>query len=233
MRARQVLVLAVLTVAIVARLAQSGAMSAFGGAPKAWPAEVAVSAPPPVNIYGDRPDLRILQLVDSMNAMWTRAFTQAGDEFEPPKVDTSVGAPAEGCGSEATGWAGIYCHGDAKIVVDTGSESVRKAVLGEQGADAMLGYVLAHEIGHHVQVERNQVRAIDLSGQEAVLRAELHAECLAGLWGRAAGLAPPPDWTYAPDADHGSVEQQRRWLLTGHTSGRPAACDRVFTVAAP
>ena len=231
-RARQVLVLLVLAVALVARAAQPGGMLALGGALKSWPAEVMVSAPPPVNIYGDRPDLRILQLVDSMNAMWARAFAAAGDEYDPPKVDTSEGAPAQGCGSGETGWAGIYCHRGARIVVDTGDEAVRRAVLGEQGADALLGYVLAHEVGHHVQVVRDQVHAVDLTGGgDAVLRAELHAECRAGLWGRARGRPPPPQWSYAPDAAHGTVAQQRHWLERGHAAGRPADCDDVWSAA--
>jgi len=160
-----------------------------------------------------------------MNAMWERAFADAGDEYEAPTVDTSSGAPPEGCGSRETGWAGIYCRDGASIVVDTGSQEVRRVSMGEAGADAMLGYVLAHEIGHHVQALRGELHA---TSQEQVVRAELHAQCLAGLWGRAAGHPPPPDWSYGADADHGTVAEQRHWLLVGHRSGRPADCDRVF-----
>lgn len=217
--------LAVLAVVILVRAAQPGSMFAFDAAPEPFPSDLVVVAPPTVNIYDDRPDLRVLQLVDKMNAMWAQAFTDAGDEYEPPTVDTSSGTPPEGCGSGETGWAGIYCVRDATIVVDTGSQEVRRMTMGETGADAMLGYVLAHEIGHHVQAQRGELHA---TSQQQVLRSELHAQCLAGLWGRAAGHAPPPDWSYGVDADHGTVAQQRHWLLVGHRSGRPAECDRVF-----
>jgi len=224
-RARLILLLGILAAVVAVRAAQPGAMFALDGAPEPFPAGVVVAAPAAVNIYGDRPDLRVLQLMDGMNAMWTRAFAAAGDTYEPPLASASAGPPPAGCGSGEHGWAGIYCRDDARIVVDTGDQQVRRAVLGEEGADAMLGYVLAHEIGHHVQAQRGEVHA---GSQDAVVRSELHAECLAGLWGRAAGHPPPPDWTYRADADHGSVAQQRHWLLVGHRSGRPADCDAVF-----
>ncbi len=215
--------LSALALVVLIRAAQPGPFLAFG-APDHFPADVAVTTLPTVNIYGDRPDLRVLQLVDRLNAMWAQAFRDAGDDYEEPIVDTSDGPPAAGCGSTATGWAGIYCPRDESIVIDLGSQEVKRAVLGEAGADASLGYVLAHEIGHHVQALRGSVHAT----QEQIVKVELHAECLAGLWGRAAGQPPPPDWTFQSDADHGTAAQQRHWLLVGHRSGRPADCDRVF-----
>ena len=213
----------VLALVMLIRAAQPGPMLAFG-APDAFPAEVVVATQPTVNIYGDRPDLRVLQLVDRMNAMWVQAFTDAGDEYAAPKVDASNGAPAEGCGSKETGWAGIYCHRDESIVVDVSSQQVRAAFMGEEGADAMLEYVLAHEVGHHVQAQRGTL----YTSRDELIKSELHAECLAGLWGRVAGHPPPADWTYVSDATHGTAAQQRHWLLVGHRSGRPAECDRVF-----
>ncbi len=223
MRPRQALLLGVLALVLLVRAAQPGPMLAFG-APDHFPANVVVATTPTVNIYGDRSDLRVLQLVDRMNAMWAQAFRDAGADYEAPKVATSTGPPATGCGSTVTGWAGIYCLRGANIVIDLSSQEVQRAEMGEEGADAMLGYVLAHEIGHHVQAQRGSVHAT----QKQLVRAELHAECLAGLWGRAAGHPPPPDWTFQADADHGSAAQQRHWLLVGHRSGRPADCDRIF-----
>jgi uncharacterized protein len=226
-RARLVLLLGVLAMLLLMQGQRTG--GAFLQLPdraEEFPQDVVVASAPTVNLYGDRAELRVLQLVDSMNAMWSRAFAAAGDEYERPRVRTSRGQPATGCGSRITGWAGVYCSTGREIVIDIGSEQVKRAVIGAEGADALLGYVLAHEIGHHVQTLRGNRH---LGAQEDVLRAELHAECLSGLWGRAAGHAPPAGWTYAPDADHGTAEQQRHWLERGHATGRPAACDEIWT----
>ena len=226
-RVRQVLLLSVLVVLVATRAQQTGAFFALPGTPDTFPRDVVVvAAGPAPNIYGDRAELRVLQLVDSMNAMWTRAFAAAGDEYERPRVVTTSGPPRQGCGSKVTGWAGVYCFDDRRIVIDIGSQQVRSALIGEQGADALLGYVLAHEVGHHVQALRGNRH---LGADEDVLRAELHAECLAGLWGRAAGHAPPPEWSYSADAAHGTVVQQRTWLELGHTTGRPADCDDIWS----
>ncbi len=188
-RARQLALLVVLSFLLVVHAAQPGPMVFLGSGSDPWPAEVTVTAPRPVNIYGDRPDLRVLQLVDSMNAMWARAFADAGEEYEPPTVDTSDGPPASGCGSATDGWAGIYCQDGQRIVIDTSSQQVRAAVLGEQGADALLGYVLAHEIGHHLQKQLGtEARVRQLQAQRPQLRnnlsvpRELQADCYAGVW---------------------------------------------------
>ena len=225
-RARQALLLGVLALLVGVQAQRTGAFVALPGDAEAFPREVVVAAAPTPNLYDDRPELRVLQLVDSMNAMWARAFAAAGDGYARPRVVTTAGPPREGCGSTVTGWAGVYCYAGDRIVVDVGSQQVRAAVLGETGADALLGYVLAHEVGHHVQSLRgNRHRG----GAEDVLRAELHAECLAGVWGHAAGHPPPPAFSYAEDAAHGPVEQQRHWLLRGHAAGRPADCDAVWS----
>jgi predicted metalloprotease len=225
-RVRQVLLLSVLVVLVATRAQQTGAFFALPGAPHTFPRDVVVATSPTPNIYGDRAELRVLQLVDSMNAMWTRAFAAAGDEYARPRVVTTTVPPKTGCASKITGWAGVYCFPEGRIVIDIGSQQVRAAVLGEDGADAMLGYVLAHEIGHHVQALRGNRH---LGAADDVLRAELHAECLAGLWGRAAGHAPPPHWSYSADAAHGTVAQQRSWLERGHAAGRPSDCDDVWS----
>jgi len=225
-RARQLLLVSVLAMLLAAQAQRSGAFLVLPGGPEAFPGDVVVSSTPTPNIYGERPELRVLQLVDAMNAMWARAFAAVGDDYERPRVVTTSAHPTTGCGSEVTGWAGVYCFDGRRIVIDIGSQQVRSAMIGEEGADALLGYVLAHEIGHHVQFLRGN-RHLGAGGD--ILRAELHAECLAGVWGRAAGHAPPPPWSYAADADHGTAAQQRLWLERGHARGRPADCDAVWT----
>lgn len=198
----------------------------FGSAtPDAFPRDVVVVAAPSADLFGTDAELRVTQLLNSMNVMWATAFTAAGASYEPPLADALPGPPAEGCGSTAAGWAGIYCARDEHIVIDISSQAVRRAAMGEDGADDLLGYVLAHEVGHHVQAQRGRIYAVSAGN---VLKSELHAQCLAGLWGHATGRPLPHPDTYAADADHGTVDQQRRWLELGHRTGRPADCDTIW-----
>jgi predicted metalloprotease len=227
-RARQLVLLSVFAALLLVKAQQPGSLLALSTQPDDFPRSVVVTPAPSANIYDGRAELRVLQLVDTMNAMWARAFASAGDEYERPRVKSVDRRPTEGCGSQVTGWAGVYCFAGRTIVIDIGSQQVHEAIVGADGADAMLGYVLAHEIGHHVQALRGRGRE---GSREDIVRNELHAECLAGVWGRAAGHAPPPAWSYASDADHGTAAQQQEWLERGHAAGRPADCDAVFKAA--
>jgi predicted metalloprotease len=193
--------------------------------PDAFPEKVAVVSAPTPNIYADKPDVRVLQLLSSMNDMWARAFYDAGDTYEVPRIEPRRGVPKSDCGTQVSGWAGVYCPHGERIVIDISNHTVIRAGLGDERSDLLIGYVLAHEVGHHVQALRGfKIR----DSQADILKSELHAECLAGVWGKAAGRPVMPIEHYAADADHGTVEQQRHWLELGHASGKPAACDAVW-----
>ena len=224
-RARQLILLGALGLALIFKATQPGALFSFAGGPDPFPGEFVATAPPAPNVYADRPDVRVLQLLSSMNGMWDAAFRAADASYAPPRIETRA-QTREGCGGEAEAdWAGVYCARGRRIVIDLDDHLVRRAAVGDGRSDDLLGYVLAHEVGHHVQYLRGATSRIK---QEDVVRAELHAECLAGVWGRAAGRQAPPGWSYAGDADHGTALQQQRWLETGYARGRPADCDAVW-----
>lgn len=210
---------------LIARAQQPGPMFAFGSEPSGFPADVRAPSAVTPRLYNERPDVRVLQLVASMNAMWSRVFVDAGDDYERPRVEARSRAATEGCGADADNWAGIYCHRGARIVVDMANHQVLRAAGGDTFADDELGYTLAHEMGHHVQLLRGVARADDLA---ETVRLELHAQCLAGVWGRAAGRPLPHPESYGVDAEHGSAAEQHRWLSTGYARAHPADCDAVF-----
>lgn len=212
-------------VLLLVRAQQPGPLFAFGSEPKHWPA--AVTAPPAAApaLYRDRPDVRVLQLLASMNAMWAATFAAAGDDYDRPRIETRAAPAAKGCGAGVENWAGIYCARRKQIVVDLSDYQVVKAAGGDAAADDALGYVLAHELGHHVQMLRG-VGVADSPAER--LRLELHAQCLAGVWGKAAGRGPLPLTAFGVDAEHGSALDQQRWMETGRRSGRPADCDAIF-----
>jgi predicted metalloprotease len=220
---RQAALLAILLVVVIVRAQQPGPMLAFGGDPDGFPRSVVAKASPTPNVYADRPEVRVLQLIDSMNAMWATAFADAGATYEKPRIRTRAREAGEGCGGKVGGWAGIYCRDDESITIDLGDHLVGRAAVGDDGADLLLGYVLAHEVGHHVQSLRGFGASVD-----DILPAELHAQCLAGVWAKAAGRPVRPPWSYGVDADHGTLGQQRFWLERGYASGRPADCDGVW-----
>lgn len=225
-RARQFLALAVLALVFGVTAARSGSTLLARNAPEPFPATLAVAVAAAPNIYANEPEVRVQQVIASMNAMWQQAFLTIDDEYELPRIEPRTTRADSECGKGTDGWAGLYCPGEERIVIDVGDHLVRRAAVGDAQSDDLLGYVLAHEVGHHVQAERG------LSGfrdQDDVVKAELHAQCLAGVWGRAAGKAVPPVETYVPDADHGDVTTQRHWLETGHASGKPAACNAIWT----
>ena len=224
-RTRQITLFAVLAIVLIVR-ASLGQGSREAPEPFGQDVTVAVAAAP--NIYANEPDIRVHQLIDSMNDMWARAFAAAGDDYEEPRIEPRTAEAASKCGTQVAGWAGVYCPYGKRIVIDVADHRVRRAAVGDEGSDLLLGYVLAHEVGHHVQHERELGPP---GSQEAIVRGELHAQCLAGVWGRAAGRPLPPVASYAADGDHGTVEQQRHWLELGHASGRPAACDPVWSTA--
>lgn len=224
-RARQVIGIGFLLVVFAVTAARSGSTLLRGPYPDPWRTDVAVVVDAAPNIYADAPDIRVVQLVETMDAMWHRAFEAAGDDYEHPRIEPRNGAAETDCGTDHDGWAGVYCSEDRQIVIDVGDHLVRRAQGGDDASDLLLGYVLAHEMGHHVQHQRGMGVPRD---QDDVVKGELHAQCLAGVWGRAARKPVPPPGTYVADADHGSAEQQQRWLEHGHAAGRPAACDAVF-----
>ena len=209
----------------IAKAFQPGPFFSLSADPEPFPDAYVARAPATPNAYRDRPDARVLQLLSSMNTMWEEAFKAAGAEYEPPTVE-SRGQNGRGCGGTVeTDWAGVYCRAGERIVIDLEDHLVVRATVGDESSDDLLGYILAHEVGHHVQHLRGLYTR---ETREATVRTELHAECLAGVWGRAAGRRPPPLWTFTSDADHGTAEQQQMWFRRGHARGRPADCDAIW-----
>lgn len=165
---------------------------------------------------------RVQHQLASVNGMWGPLFAAAGDRYTAPNL---VPAGQDGCNAPpaaAGNWAGLYCSATRNVVIDLDSHATRHAQTGGYVADVVLGYIVAHEVGHHVQTLRGA------PPRAAGPRIELHADCLAGVWGKAAGLPLPPTWKYASDAEHGTPAQRMRWLSRGHLHARPADCDAIL-----
>lgn len=194
--------------------------------------------------------------------VWTTTFReQLGEEYRPPVLVIFKGATASPCG-DASGASGpFYCPSDRKAYLDTAFFVTLEHQLGAKG-DFAAAYVVAHEIGHHVQNELGvlakvnslRARADEATSNELSVRTELQADCLSGIWARAAqdriGVLTAGDVEEAVNAarrigddtlqkaagrrpmphtfTHGTSEQRARWFMTGFRSGQIGDCD-TFT----
>ena len=110
--------------------------------------------------------------------VWTKEFTQAGRTYDPPKLVLFRGSVKSACGSASAAMGPFYCPNDERVYLDMGFFDQLSGSLGAKG-EAADAYVIAHEIGHHVQT----LLGIDMGrGNRASVATELQADCLAGVW---------------------------------------------------
>jgi hypothetical protein len=146
--------------------------------------------------------------------IWTRVFkSQIGRTYRPATLVLFKDATPSPCGgaSEATG--PFYCPGDKKVYLDTGFFTTLRDRLGA-GGDFAAAYVVAHEIGHHVQDElgilgqANEIRqqVSEAESNAISVRIELQADCLSGIWAHEAaqtlGVVEKGDFEEALNAAH-------------------------------
>ncbi|MDB5664720.1 neutral zinc metallopeptidase [Cypionkella sp.] len=126
--------------------------------------------------------------------IWAGVFKQQiGETYTPAKLVLFKGVTQSPCGDASGATGPFYCPGDKKVYLDTDFFTTMSRQLGAEG-DFAMAYVVAHEIGHHVQDEMgilsqaNDVRgrSSEADANEISVRIELQADCLAGIWAREA-----------------------------------------------
>jgi uncharacterized protein len=122
--------------------------------------------------------------------VWTRVFQAAGKQYQKPTLVLFSGGTHTACGPGQSAMGPFYCPLDQKIYVDLSFYDTMKRRFGASG-DFAQAYVIAHEIGHHVQNQLGIAEAVQQAkmraGSEAEanalqVRMELQADCLAGVW---------------------------------------------------
>jgi predicted metalloprotease len=184
--------------------------------------------------------------------MWIDLFRRAGRDYQPSKQILFTQATESACGGAATAEVGPhYCPADAHVYIDVSFFRELRERFGARGdptGDFAQAYVIAHEVGHHVQ---NVLGINDrVQNREDSVRLELQADCLAGVWGNTAErrqLLDPGDVEEGLSAaaavgddriqqrtqgridpesfTHGTAEQRMKWFTRGMRDGDPAACD--------
>ncbi len=122
----------------------------------------------------------------NVNDVWSRTFRQEGQAYRPPRaVVLYTQATGTGCGLGQTAMGPFYCPNDDKVYLDLAFWQELEGRFGATG-DAAKAYVIAHEMGHHVQHllgADEQARAMGARGAESgSVRLELQADCYAGVW---------------------------------------------------
>lgn len=167
----------------------SGITTGFGDAPAAGTAgQQATTLSCPAGSAKTDVRCKLTGVVNDVQRVWTAKFAAAGKTYEPTRIIFFPGAISTGCG-DATAAAGpFYCPADQLVYLDVSFLDDLKSKYGAPGEFAQ-AYVVAHEIGHHVQhllgidaqvqkaVSADSSRASDLS-----VRTELQADCFAGAW---------------------------------------------------
>jgi len=121
----------------------------------------------------------------SVDDVWSQVFQQQGQRYTPPRVVLYDQATGTGCGTGQAAMGPFYCPADQRVYLDLSFWDELANRFGA-GGDAAKAYVIAHEIGHHVQHLTGQTDRAERMGARGAdsgsVRLELQADCYAGVW---------------------------------------------------
>lgn len=128
------------------------------------------------------------QILAGTEDVWTEEFKKLGRTYEPPKMVLYTGSVQTGCGNGSASMGPFYCSADQCLYIDLSFFTSMKQQLGADG-DFAYAYVIAHEVGHHVQnlmgildQERQAEARYPQKANELSVRLELQADFFAGIW---------------------------------------------------
>ena len=159
-------------------------MLSGGGMPVAEQ-QAPAGAPP-----ADDPQARFVSMIlADTEDVWREQFKAQGAQYREPKLRLYTGREVTGCGTGQAAMGPFYCPTDEKVYIDLDFYKTMRDRLGAPG-DFAQAYVIAHEVGHHVQnllgvsgqVQQARQRLDERRGNQLSVRLELQADCYAGLW---------------------------------------------------
>jgi uncharacterized protein len=167
-------------------------MSLFSGAGSAPTSEAPVEAGAPADEAGQF----VSHVLGDTEETWTSIFSQAGREYPPPYLSIFDRGINTGCGSATSAAGPFYCPNDRNVYIDLAFFRQLETEFAAQG-DFAKAYVIAHEVGHHVQnvlgtlekAHAAQGRTSEAEANAIQVRVELQADCFAGIWAHYADSA--------------------------------------------
>ena len=210
------------------------------------------------DVTGDAGKDFVARVLGSTERVWGGVFQKMGQTYEKPKLVLFTGSLNSACGKADSAMGPFYCPGDRKVYIDLSFYQDLKNKLGAPG-DAAEGYVIAHEVGHHVQnlfgiADKVTAKRMQVSKEESnvlSVRMELQADCFAGIWAKDANIFEQGDIEEALNAasqigddrlqkrsqgfavpetfTHGTSEQRVRWFKTGFAAADINQCDTFGT----
>lgn len=190
----------------------------------------------------------VSRVLGSSNEVWAQVFRDNNRSYNEPRLVLFRGSTQSGCGIAASQFGPHYCPADSTIYLDERFFDELGRRFGGSTGDVAQAYVIAHEVGHHVQ---NQLGALGSSRQsnDHSIATELQADCYAGVWAysqrqnnifsdkeieqalsaaaavgddniqrRTEGRINAETWT------HGSSQQRVEAFTTGYRTGDPGRC---------
>jgi len=157
-----------------------------GGAPVAQQAPGPAGGLPPPE---DKMGRFVRTVLADTEDVWTAQFQKAGSTYRAPKLVLFSGSYPTACGQGQAAMGPFYCPGDQKVYIDLRFYETMRTRLGAPG-DFAQAYVIAHEVGHHVQnlmgisgkVDAMRGRVSEAQQNALSVRLELQADCFAGVW---------------------------------------------------
>ncbi len=159
----------------------------------------------------------VRHVLGSTEDVWTTILAGHGASYPAPKLVLFRGAVRTACGSASSAVGPFYCPGDKRIYLDLGFFDTMRTRLHASTADFARAYVIAHEVGHHVQdvlgisakVDAARRQGADMKGATGLsVRQELQADCFAGVW-----------------AEH--AQQRLQWLQPGDVEAALDAANAI------
>jgi predicted metalloprotease len=162
----------------------------FSGGASTAPSQSVHTGADPSRTAGEQREVQFVSFVlDDVQNTWDKILPQSGASYRHAKLVLFRDVTRSACGAAESATGPFYCPGDEKVYIDLGFFDELRQRFGAPGEFAQ-AYVIAHEIGHHVQkllgIE-SKVRRLQQRNPSAVnplsVRLELQADCFAGVWG--------------------------------------------------
>jgi predicted metalloprotease len=177
----------ILLIVVISLLFGKNPLQVLGQVAEQAPQQAPAGPNPQAN---DEASQFVSTILGSTEDVWGKVFQQSGQQYPAPKLVLFSGMVGSACGRASAAVGPFYCPGDHQVYLDTSFFNDMRTKLGG-GGDFAEAYVIAHEVGHHIQtltgvsakVDQLRSRGERMEGDNGLsVRMELQADCYAGVW---------------------------------------------------